>query len=180
MKDIDMLFELYKEQRDLGMHHENQRSTESGLLLTVATILIGVIALDENITRNDFPVACVIVLIGIFGCLFTLKNYERFKFHRKRSRILRFAIDAALRHGELHNNEDKEIRYEIRKALKLCPNAPEESGYLIQSIIEMANDKYKKKGYLMEKANLHSFWIVLHLTVSAIGLLIGLKAIGAL
>jgi len=142
MKDIDVLLELYKEQRDLGMHHEDQRATVSGLLLTAATILIGFIVYDKEVTQSDLPVAMVIVLLGIFGCLFTLKNYERFNFHRKRSRDLRLAIDAALRWGELHNNDDKEIRAEIRNALGLDPK---ESAYLIRSLVKNANSNYKKR-----------------------------------
>lgn len=179
MKDIDVLFELYKEQRDLGMHHEDQRSTVSGLLLTAATLLIGLIVFDDKVTESDLPVAGVIVFIGIFGCLFTLKNYERFNFHRERSRtrILRLAIDAALRWGELHNNEDKGIRDEIRNALELDPN---KSAYLIGSLVKMANNKYRKKEIFLEKADLHKFWVGLHLTVSAIGLLIGLRINSAL
>ncbi len=100
MKDIQILLDLYKEQRDLGMHHEEQRSTLSNLMLTAATALIGLIALDQEITRGDIPIALLVILLGIFGAFFSLKHYERFCFHRDRSHTIRLAIDAALRWQE--------------------------------------------------------------------------------
>lgn len=172
MKDIDVFLELYKEQRDLGLHHETQRSTVSSLLLTIAAILIGFITFDNQLTQSDLPATGIVVIIGIFGWLFTLKNYERFSFHRQRSRKLRLAIDAILRCSESHNNEDQEIRDEIRKVLKLDPY---KSTYLIESLVNMTNNEYEKKNeykkirYFMGKANLQripkslNFWLVVYL-----------------
>jgi hypothetical protein len=136
----------------------------SGLLLTAATILIGFTVFDEKLTESDLPVAGVIVLIGIFGCLFTLKNYERFNFHRERSRDLRYAIDAALSWGEMNNNDDKGIRNSIRNALELDPNG---SAFLIESLVKSSNNKYKNEAHFLKNAKLHNFWVGLHLIVSA-------------
>jgi TctA family transporter len=95
MKDIDVLVELYKEQRQLGLHHEGQRNAVTGIILTIASGLIVVIGFDKELTTLDLPVAFVVVLAGVFGAILSLKHYERFRFHRHRSRVLRKAIDAA-------------------------------------------------------------------------------------
>jgi len=50
MNDVQVLLDLYKEQRDLGIHHEDQRAKVTGLMFTIATILIGVVAFDKNVT----------------------------------------------------------------------------------------------------------------------------------
>jgi hypothetical protein len=170
VKDIDMLLELYKEQRDLGIHHENQRSTVSNLILTVATVLIALISIDNHLTKSDLPVALTLTFLGIFGALFTLKNYERFSFHRHRSRLIRKAIDAALKWGELNNDEDHRIRYEIRATLGLDMKNSDQ--LLIEAIVNKANDQYKGKNRFLYKIDLHNFWVGLHLVISVVGLAI--------
>lgn len=169
MKDVQVLHELYKEQRDLSIHHENQRATMSNLMLTADTILIGLIALDNSLNRKDLAVALAVVFLGIFGALFTLKHYERFRFHRHRSRLLRKAIDAALRWSELHSNDDRGIREEIRRTLELDPD---KSAHLLGSLVEMANDSYKNQGHFLAETDLHKFWAAPHLVIAAIGLVI--------
>lgn len=174
MNDIQILLELYKEQRNLGLHHETQRSKVSSLMLTAATILIGLIAFDDNINEYDLPQALAIFFLGIFGAFFTLKHYERFSFHRHRSRVLRKAIDAVLKCGELHSNENRRVRDEIRKSLDL---KIEKSPHLLRSIVKITNRQYKYKGGCLQKASLHKFWASLHLFISVIGLLIAFKII---
>lgn len=170
MKDIDILLELYKEQRDLGIHHENQRSTVSNLILTIATVLIALISIDNHLTNSDLPVALTLIFLGIFGASFTLKNYERFSFHRHRSRLIRKAIDAALKWGELNNDEDHGIRDEIRETLGLDMKYP--SQLLMEAIVNTANDQYKGKSHFLYKTDLHKFWVGLHLMISVVGLAI--------
>lgn len=172
MKDIDALFELLKVQKDFAIHHENQRSTISNLLLTVAIILIGFITYDHDIARSDLPASFFLVIIGIFSCFFTLKNYERFRFHYSLFTNYLLAIDAALQCNDLNNDEDRKIRDEIRKSLKLDSD---KSVYLMQSISNMAKNDYIKEGGLMAKIakfRVHQFWIGLHLFISVIGLYI--------
>ena len=171
VKDIEIFLELYKAQKDLMIHHEKQRSNASTLLLTVAVVLIGFIRID-NLTRSDYLTAGIIVLIGILGCVFSLKEYERFRYHLFSSQKCRFAIDAALRCGELNNCEDQKIRDEIRKYFKLDPDS---SNYLIQSIADAAEIEYQQqRNYLgrLAKLRLHHFWLVPHLLTSLIGIVI--------
>jgi hypothetical protein len=46
---------------------------------------------------------------------------------------------------------------------------------LIQSLVQNANSKYEEEEHFLEKAELHKFWVGLHLIVSIFGLLIGIK-----
>jgi Ca2+/Na+ antiporter len=182
MNDIKILFELYKEQRDLGLHHEDQRAKVTGLMFTVATILIGLVAFDKTLTIIDLPAVTLIITLGIFGALFSLKHYERFTFHRKRSRILRDAIDAALRAEELNDSNSKKVRDEIRRKLNLDQKKSE---FLIESIVKKSNKLYKKKNKEKSKEEkkkksknslkwirLNLFWTLLHVIVSIIGIVL--------
>ncbi len=174
MNDIKILFELYKEQRDLGLHHEDQRAKVTGLMFTVATILIGLVVFDKTLTIFDLPAAILIITLGIFGALFSLKHYERFTFHRKRSRLLRDAIDAALRAEEENDSNSKKVRDAIRCKLNLDE---QKSEFLIESIVEKSNKLYKEENKKKSKNSLkwirlNLFWTLLHIIVSIIGIVL--------
>jgi hypothetical protein len=167
MNDLDILVELYKEQRALGTHHEQQRATVSGLMLTGATILVALTTFDDHLTLRDLPLALSIILLGIFGVFFSLKDYERFRFHRHRSRLLRDAIDAALAVAETNDASACAIREEVRKALKLEQT---ESSFLLQSMVKIANKRYKKT--ISSEIRLHTFRAVLHGFAAVVGIVI--------
>ncbi len=76
----------------------------------------------------------------------------------------------------MHNDEDRGVRDEIRKALNLPTKT---SDYLLQSLVKTANTQYKeheaKRGLLRRRlvdVRLHTFWAALFLFISLIGLVI--------
>ena len=169
MKDIDVLVELYKEQRQLGLHHEGQRHAVTGMILTIASALIAVIGFDKQLTTFDLPLAFIVVVAGVFGAILSFKHYERFRFHRHRSRLLRTAIDAALRYSEQKDVHDRELRAEIRKSLDL---QPEYSSDLLKALVDKANESYNKKKPFLSGWELHRLWAFISVFISLIGVIL--------
>ncbi len=161
--------ELYKEQRQLGLHHEGQRNAVTGIILTIASGLIAVIGFDKELTFSDLPIAFVVVLAGIFGAILSLKHYERFVFHRGRSRLLRKAIDAALRYSEQQDERDRELRDEIRKSVDLNR---ESSLDLLKALVDKANKDYEDKNPFLYRWKLHKLWAAISVLISLIGVVL--------
>jgi hypothetical protein len=168
MKDIDVLVELYKEQRQLSLHHEGQRNAVTGIILTIASGLIAVIGFDKELTKLDLPVAFLVVFAGGFGAILSLKHYERFRFHRHRSRMLRKAIDAALRYSE-KENDSHDLRKEIRTSLDL---GPESSSDLLKAVVDKANRSYGEKDAMLSRWELNKLWAAISVLVSLIGVVL--------
>jgi uncharacterized membrane protein YidH (DUF202 family) len=63
-----------------GRHHEVQRATVSNFIIIVAGGLLAFIA-NKDVTRDKWVLAVFIIVIGLFGALFSAKQYERFSRH---------------------------------------------------------------------------------------------------
>jgi uncharacterized membrane protein YeaQ/YmgE (transglycosylase-associated protein family) len=186
VKDVDVLVELYKEQRQLGLHHEGQRNAATSIILTITSGLIAIIGFRKELTISELPVAFLIVFAGIFGAVLSLKHYERFGFHRHRSRLLRTAIDAALKHSDQEGETDCKIRDEIRTSLNL---QRERSSDLLNAIVDKANESYGKpitrKGKpitrkpLLYRWQLHTLWAAINLFIAFIGAVLILMIISS-
>ena len=80
-KAVDIVRGLYQEHSKFRLHHEQQRSTATGLILTLAGVSIGFITFDDQISLADWPLALLVLLLGLLGFVFSRKQYERFKYH---------------------------------------------------------------------------------------------------
>ena len=96
MDQNDFLWGLCKENLVYCRHHEQQREAVARLILIVASILLGLVALDNSLTAFDIPFGFFMTLLGIFGAVFTNKHYERFDHHYERFRYLRGELQSRL------------------------------------------------------------------------------------
>ena len=86
-----------------------------------------------------WPLAIMIILLGIFGALFSLKHYERFRFHMKCAAQYRNALEKALPRTNLASH---------RVAAEWAHKC-----------------KYKRIG----KIHLFVFWTLLNLAIAMLG-----------
>lgn len=100
--------------------HEDQRATMTNILVAVATVLIGVIVV-EDFERSTIAASIVLVVIGALGVLFSLKHYERNRFHAAIMRSIQRHLDDAessprtlqelrTRAAELHYRKFPDVR----------------------------------------------------------------------
>lgn len=138
----DTIMCMFNEHTTHGRHHESQRSIVSSLIITLASALIALIGFDRNITADDLPQAIAITSLGLFGALFTLKEYERAVFHMDRARLYRNKLEKIF--PELSIEDEKE--YAKRQLMKKFPN--------------------------VNRISLKWLWVALHLSITGIGCLI--------
>lgn len=81
MKDkTDFLWGMYQEHTTQGRHHETQRASVTNFIIIVAGATLAFVA-NKGVTKDQWVLAAFLILIGIFGILFSTKQYERFRFH---------------------------------------------------------------------------------------------------
>ncbi|WP_020181118.1 hypothetical protein [Methylopila sp. M107] len=95
----DDLWGMYQENVSQSRHHEDQRSSVAGTLLTIAGAVVSLITFKNKIGPFDLPLTILMTAIGIFGMMFSYKQYERSCLHLERARQYRDAVDAFFEGG---------------------------------------------------------------------------------
>jgi hypothetical protein len=140
MKDeIAILWGLYQEHITYARHQESQRSTVGMLIITVSSALIGIATYDDKILISDLPIAMLIVVLGLFGAIFSAKHYERFTFHNERTEEYR------------------------RKLEEILPSIG------VTNLNEIADKRSLERFPRITALRLYKFWLTLHLFVAALG-----------
>jgi hypothetical protein len=81
MKDkSELLWGMYQEHCVQGRHHEDQRANSTNILVAVAGGVLAFIA-NDGVKKDEWPLAAFLIAIGVFGALFSAKQYEKSRFH---------------------------------------------------------------------------------------------------
>jgi hypothetical protein len=75
----DYLWKMYNEHTSQGRHHETQRTAVSTVVLALAGAVVAVIA--QGHFRHTWSLAAFLILLGLVGALFSLKQAERTRMH---------------------------------------------------------------------------------------------------
>jgi FtsH-binding integral membrane protein len=122
MDDKALLWHLYQDNRTQAQFHETQRVNGTGLIGGGAAVVISTISQDGQYSREDLPLAFVLIVIGLFGFFFCVKSYERMQLHLNRCRVFLDHLDAL---DDLHdlnamkNEADRKTKQEFRFASRL-------------------------------------------------------------
>jgi hypothetical protein len=136
MNRLDSLWKFYEEHASQARAHEDQRERLTGLLLTIAGALIAFFG-GEKATSFAVQVtgAGLLVVLGIYGYFFSLKHYERNRFHTEIMGTIRSEIDQEISSpgksdatlGSLRETGEKN-HYEAfprpRKQVQICAKSP--------------------------------------------------------
>lgn len=143
MQDSDVLWGMYQEHCTQGRHHEDQRSTTANLILALGAAATGLISF-KDFTKDMWPLAVLVALLGLFGALFSLKHYERFRYHMK-------------------------CAGEFRKALEKVVPKTQLQAHLNNARSQHAADS---RYALVRGTHLFIFWLALNLLLSAFGTIV--------
>jgi FtsH-binding integral membrane protein len=92
MSDVEAwrhaLWMVYKDNHEYVRHHEVQRSTVATLIVTVAGAALAVATFDKSLTLIDAPLLLIVAALGLFGWLFSRKQFERTRMHIERADAL--------------------------------------------------------------------------------------------
>jgi hypothetical protein len=135
---VDVLLEYWKEQRAQARHTEVQRAVLTNLILLIVAASLGFIA-QQGLRRTALAVSILLILLGIFGVMTTVKYYERYNHH----------IEQA-----------KEFSLQIAR---LYPGCDHEA--ILAPVRARSDAKIGRFGLL----RLYRLWIALHFLVALIG-----------
>ncbi len=93
LSDTEVLMNIYGEELSYAKHHSSMRSNITGLICAIAGAVLA-LAGNDGLSESDLPLTIFIALLGLFGVLFNLKQYERGHLHRIRATKIREALDA--------------------------------------------------------------------------------------
>ncbi len=144
MDELDILWNLYQDDREFARHHESRRTQGASLVIAIAAGLIAVISLDQKISYADLPSAVLLIALGIFGIIFTHKHYERTRLHLNRAYQYYWELDRRLR------------------------------AIAFEKLREAADEITRKKFGQLMGVKLSALWMVLHAVIVVIGLMVGL------
>lgn len=151
MEDRDVLISFYEQEFGHAQHHESQRTAMSNLILLISVMAIGLVTYDKELSSIDTYPAAALLVLGIFGALFSIKLTERARLHFMRARILRKEVD------------------------RISPNLK------IAKLFKKAVFKHKKRGVYSScilNNGLEKWWILFHTCISIIGVAILLGIYG--
>jgi len=82
----ELLWRLYADNREYARAHESQRSAAANLIVAISAGLLGLATFDQKLTVADLPLTLFLMLVGLFGAVFSSKHYERTRLHLNRAR----------------------------------------------------------------------------------------------
>jgi hypothetical protein len=138
----EFLWGMYLEHANQGRHHENQRANVTTFIIVVAGGILAFIANKDILSKDKWPIAVFLIIVGLFGALFSAKQYERFRYHMIAAGTYRQKLEQAL------GNNVRDIREDAQ------------------------NKHVEKFPTLLIKLRLYYFWIALHLFIAGLGVML--------
>lgn len=166
---VDMFFKMYQEHCTHARHHETQRSTVSTILLAIAAGVMGLVKYDEKIDSLDFPLSIFLIVLGLFGALFCLKQSERFRLHTDRAKKYREAVDELLP-DRTETFLSSSTLFELPKEIKESKPSFVVDPKPIKAFKSLADKEHEIKYPIWSKTRLITMWAVLHLLVAILGI----------
>ena len=96
----EYLWRMVNEHMTQARQQETLRSSMTTFLITLSGAIVAFIMFDKKLSFVDLPPAILVLLLGLFGILFSAKHYERFNFHIARVRAYRDALEKSF--SEIH------------------------------------------------------------------------------
>ena len=136
--EADILIKFCEEEWTQGRQSENQRATMTNFSIIIAVAIFGLIV-QMDFGTKALPLAIILVLVGTYGALVSIKLYERWQLHMRRARDWRKRID------ELHPNAQL---LQLRKA---------------------AWNDHKAKHHWLVRLHLNWLWVAIHSLIVSFG-----------
>lgn len=148
--NLELLWRMHAEYMTHVRHVETQRSTITSVLLTVASAVLAVAAVQwKNAEPPHWSLGVLLILIGLVGVASVGKLYELYVEHKERARTFRKALAAKL------------------------PDAR------IEELKAEADVRWKKHAPWLRPVPVHALWLGPHLFIVVLGAVILVAALRA-
>lgn len=93
MDKADLYLKLFQEYALEARHHEQQRITVAGFFSALAAGVLTIVGIDKTLNVADIPASLFLIIVGVFGCIFSAKQYERYFVSMERAREYRTVLE---------------------------------------------------------------------------------------
>ena len=165
---IDVLLKIHDEHAAQARQHENQRERIANYILIIVGILVTFIS-NSNFAAYSIPASMLLIILGIYGFMFTRKHYERNRLHV--SILSKFLEEI---NKELtKKNSSKSTLKEIRNAGEQThyENFPEKEADKTQQEEKVNKTQQEKAKDWSARHRLNSYWLAIPIFSVAIGLI---------
>lgn len=138
----DVLLGLFKYYFDVGLYHQQQTNTTSNIVLALAAVIVGLVTFDQQLKGTDIYAALVLIILGLFGTLWSAKQLQLFDKYT----------------DEAFNYRDK--------LDELLPQID------IRALSTAAQTASARKSRILYRIHVRHLWMVLNLLIAAVGVLI--------
>jgi hypothetical protein len=122
-------------------HTEKQRAMLANLIILIASGVLG-LSLQQGLSRAVIPLAALMIVLGFYGAITTLKLHERYRF-----------LQARLDHFYGHINQ-------------LHPKA------LFLELRAQADKEHKEEFPFLEWVHVYWLWLLIHILISLGGIIL--------
>jgi multisubunit Na+/H+ antiporter MnhG subunit len=165
MNRLDSLWKFYDEHGSHARAHEDQRERMTGLLITIAGVLIAFFGAKEASLAVQLTGAALLVVLGVYGHFFSRKHYERNRFHTKIMRSIRSEIDLELEKPGQSSTSLKALRAKGAK------------DHYDQFPKEDEDDPRRCAKSWLARTRLNRYWAWVPLFVVLVGVCLGIAAL---
>lgn len=142
MDKNELRWNLFKSEMEHAGQHQLQRSSTMKVVLAISGAILAIIGFDNDISSGDWPYGLIIVLLAFMGGLFSVKQQERYTYHREKARSILKELESEF--PEI--NEDSYIKHALSVVQNRFPR--------------------------VSKVSLKEFWLMIYFIVGVTGVAI--------
>ncbi|GCE18620.1 hypothetical protein [Dictyobacter kobayashii] len=136
----DILINVAEQEFAQAKQSEDQRASITGLIVVVASAIQGGLT-QTGLTRSALPLTLMLIAIGTFGALASIKLYERFRRHVR-------------------------LKFLIRQRLEeLYPDTK------LQALLDLTRKEQQKDFPFLRGVRLYLIWVWLHFFIIILGII---------
>ena len=110
---------MYEEQLRHARHHETLRTQSTNLIIMISAAILAYLSSKIVLPSQSVVVGIFLILINLYGCIISLKHYERSQMHLEVSRHYRDVLSSLSAAGGTELNK---VRKAGRDAHNSQPN----------------------------------------------------------
>ena len=132
---------MYEEQVRHARHHETLRTQSTNLIIVISAAILAYLSSKLVLPSQIIVIGIFLILINLYGCIISLKHYERSQMHLEVSRHYRDVLSSLSAAGGTELNE-------VRKA---------------------GRDAHNNQPNPIRKLRVYFLWAALHVLIALIG-----------
>ena len=139
--NIEVRMRMYEEQVRHARHHETLRTQSTNLIIVIPAEILAYLSSTLVLFSQGVVIGIFLILINLYGCIISLKHYDRSQMHLEVSRHFR----------------------DIHSSLSAA------GGTVLNDVRKAGRDAYNSQPNPIRKLRVYILWSALHVIIALIG-----------